>query len=109
MCFSFDFGWYSVILILSVKNRGVGFFLLDGQNLLSVTKVICRQSLIFSNVCLKMVRNYVKKPKNQYNDKEIQHGLHLLRDLGVCMAIFFFKWRSQQMVQVGLSTLQNPY
>ena len=29
--------------------------------------------------------------------------------LGVCMAIFFFKWHSQQMVQVGLWTLQNPY
>ena len=35
----------SSILILSVKNRGVGFFLLNGQNPLSVTKVICQQSL----------------------------------------------------------------
>ena len=35
------------ILILSIKNRGIGFFfLLKGQNLLSVTKVICLQSLI---------------------------------------------------------------
>ena len=35
----------SSILILSVKNRAVGFFLLNGQNPLSVTKVICQQSL----------------------------------------------------------------
>ena len=37
------------ILILSVKNRGVGVGvggLLNGQNLLSVMKVICQQSLI---------------------------------------------------------------
>ena len=33
------------ILILSVKNRGKVGFLLNGQNPLSVTKVICRQSL----------------------------------------------------------------
>ena len=33
------------ILILSVKNRGWWGFLLNGQNPLSVTKVICRQSL----------------------------------------------------------------
>ena len=33
------------ILILSVKNTGGGGFLLNGQNPLSVTKVICRQSL----------------------------------------------------------------
>ena len=33
------------ILILSVKNRGWGFFLLNEQNPLSVTKVICQQSL----------------------------------------------------------------
>ena len=34
------------ILLLSVKNRGVvGGGLLNGQNPLSVTKVICRQSL----------------------------------------------------------------
>ena len=36
------------ILRLSVKNRGCGEgvgILLHGQNLLSVTKVICRQSL----------------------------------------------------------------
>ena len=35
------------ILILSVKNRegGEGGGLLNGQNPLSVTKVICRQSL----------------------------------------------------------------
>ena len=33
------------ILILSVKNRGWFFFLLNRQNLLSVMKVICWQSL----------------------------------------------------------------
>ena len=35
------------IFILPVKNRGVGGGLLNKQNLLSVTKVICRQSLTF--------------------------------------------------------------
>ena len=34
------------ILILSVKNRVGGRVLLNKQNLFSVTKVICRQSLI---------------------------------------------------------------
>ena len=29
------------VLILSVKNRGLGSFLFNGQNPLSVTKVIC--------------------------------------------------------------------
>ena len=33
------------ILILFVRSKGVGFFLLNGQNPLSATKVICRQSL----------------------------------------------------------------
>ena len=32
------------VLILSVKNRVLGGVLLNGQNLLSVTKIICRQS-----------------------------------------------------------------
>ena len=32
-------------LMLSVKNRGVGKFFLNGQNLLSMTKVIFWQSL----------------------------------------------------------------
>ena len=27
-----------------------------------------------------MVRNYVKKPKIQYNDKETQHGLQLINN-----------------------------
>ena len=27
-----------------------------------------------------MVRNYVKKPKNQYDDKEIQHGRRLINN-----------------------------
>ena len=33
-------------MILPVKSRGVWDFLLDRQNPLNVTKVICRQSLI---------------------------------------------------------------
>ena len=33
------------ILILSIKKRGLGVHLLNGENPLSVTKVICRQSL----------------------------------------------------------------
>ena len=43
MHFSFDFGWY---FILSVKNGGLP----NWQNLLSVTKVICRHSLIESGI-----------------------------------------------------------
>ena len=35
------------LLVLSIKNRGWGFFLLNKQNLLGATKVICRQSLIY--------------------------------------------------------------
>ena len=35
------------ILILSVINRWVGFFLLNRQNLLNVTKGICQWSLIY--------------------------------------------------------------
>ena len=27
-----------------------------------------------------MVRNYVKKPKIQYDDKEIQHGIQLINN-----------------------------
>ena len=30
--------------------------------------------------CLQMVRNQVKKPKNQYDDKEIQHCLQLINN-----------------------------
>ena len=44
MHFSFDFGWYSIILILFVKNKGLGGRLLNGQNSLSVAKTICRKS-----------------------------------------------------------------
>ena len=29
---------------------------------------------------LQMMRNYVKIPKNQYDDKEIQHGLQLINN-----------------------------
>ena len=38
--FSSNFGWFSISLTV-----GVGGFLLNGQNPLSVTKVICRRSL----------------------------------------------------------------
>ena len=39
------------IMILSIKNKGVVFFLLNWPNLLRVMKVICRQSLT-DFVCL---------------------------------------------------------
>ena len=47
MYFSSDFGWYLSILVLSIKNRevGGGGSFLNRQNLLSVMKVICQQSL----------------------------------------------------------------
>ena len=47
MYFSFDFGWYSIHFDIVHQEQGDRvFFLLNGQNLLSVTKVICLQSLI---------------------------------------------------------------
>ena len=48
MYFSFDFVWYTIhIDIVRYEHiEGVGFFfLLNRQNQLSVTKVVCRQSL----------------------------------------------------------------
>ena len=49
MYFSFDFGCILYIFILSVKNSGReaggGRGGVNGKNPLSVTKVICRQSL----------------------------------------------------------------
>ena len=53
MYFSFDFVWYTIhLVILSVNDRevggrrmGGGWWLLNGQNPLRVTKIICRQSL----------------------------------------------------------------
>ena len=45
--FSSNFDWFSVSLTLSVKDRGVGGGLLNRQNPLSVTKVICRRSLSY--------------------------------------------------------------
>ena len=41
-----------------------------------------------------MVRNYVKKSKIQYDDKEIQHGLQLINQ-GVSI-----------QVELGLSTVE---
>ena len=43
MYFSFDSGWYSTHF--DIVHRGWGGGLLNGQNLLSVTKVICQQFL----------------------------------------------------------------
>ena len=40
MHFSFNFSWYSIHFDIVHKEQGVGFFLLNGQNSLSVTKVI---------------------------------------------------------------------
>ena len=55
MCFSFDFGWYSIQfdIVREEQGGGAGVMarggggggLLNGHNPLSVTKVICRQSL----------------------------------------------------------------
>ena len=59
MCFSFDFGWYSIQFDIVREEQGGGEGwgegwggggdgaggLLNGHNPLSVTKVICRQSL----------------------------------------------------------------
>ena len=50
MYFKFDFGWYSIHLDIAHEEQGGGRvqgFLLNGQNLLSVMKVICQQSLIY--------------------------------------------------------------
>ena len=41
-----------------------------------------------------MVRNYVKKPKNQCDDKEIQDGLHRIKN---CASI---------QVELGLSIVE---
>ena len=51
------------ILILSIKNRGrgVGFILLNRQNTLSVTKVICGWSLrpkLFLRLLVRVVLNF---------------------------------------------------
>ena len=46
MYFSFDFDWYSIHLDIVHKNRGEGCGdSLNGQNPLSMRKVICQQSL----------------------------------------------------------------
>ena len=57
------------ILILSVKNRGKVGFLLNGQNPLSVTKVICRQSL----KGIVSVRFVDWLNKNKFNFFKLQH------------------------------------
>ena len=43
--FSSNFGWFSASSTFSVKDRGGGGVLLNGQNPLNETKVICRRSL----------------------------------------------------------------
>ena len=46
MYFSFDFGWYSIHLdFFLLRTERMWGVLLNGQNLLSVTKVICGHSL----------------------------------------------------------------
>ena len=50
------------ILILSVKNTG-WVFLLNRQNPLSVTKVICRQSLSLNTVKANLLKTYLILPK----------------------------------------------
>ena len=52
MYFTFGFGWYSIHFDFVRYEQGVGYGgggggggLLNGQNPLSVSKVICRQSL----------------------------------------------------------------
>ena len=53
MYFSFDFGWYSIDFDIVHQERGWGGgggVLLNGQNLLNVTKVICWQSLSLSDL-----------------------------------------------------------
>ena len=49
-----------------------------------------------------MMRNYVKIPKNQYDDKEIQHGLQLINngtssqvDLGLSMEEIYLDQQSK--------------
>ena len=45
MYFTFDFGWYSIHFEIVREEQGGWGHLLNGQNPLSVTKVICQQSL----------------------------------------------------------------
>ena len=61
MYFSFDFGWYSIHLCplktgVGGWGGGGGFFLLNRQNPLSVTKAICLRSLIALS-CLHSISN----------------------------------------------------
>ena len=54
MCFSFYFGWYSIHLdIVRLEHGGWregGGELLKGHSMLSVKKVVCRQSLKKTNM-----------------------------------------------------------
>ena len=62
------------IFILPVKNRGWFFFLLNGQNPLRVTKVICQQSL--TSWCGR--DHYVRKYKFRFsfNQKKVNNQFH---------------------------------
>ena len=53
------------VLILSIKNRGAGrvFIMLNGQNPLSITKIICRQFLI-STMADKSMKHLIDDPNS---------------------------------------------
>ena len=56
-------------LILSVRSRGLKMFILSGQNLLSMTKVICYSVIVSKVDKEKKLREY-KKSK----EKELERG-----------------------------------
>ena len=58
MHFSFNLLGTSFSLVLSIKNRGVGRFLLKRQNSLSVTKFVSRQSLSKVNFLLAVLLTF---------------------------------------------------
>ena len=59
------------ILILPVKNKEVGACLLNGQNLLNVTKVICRQSLNPKNQMLHKSNSFSSNDLINTNHRQI--------------------------------------
>ena len=68
------------ILILSIKNRGRGwFFLLNIQNLLSMTKVICWQSYKLWQDCLHdiwLTKKIFNQSRDQSFPKTPQYGVY---------------------------------
>ena len=61
----------SSILILPVKNKEVGACLLNGKNLLNVTKVICRQSLNPKNQMLHKSNSFSYNDSINTNHRQI--------------------------------------